>query len=113
MSSLTKTEAPEFCSNNRSFCQQEKGTRYIYINKEKLKDSDNNNLYIHENLCPGLREIYDACYYLKKEELISQVWSYNGSINIKIGNDVQEQSIKITHYDDIFEYIRNIGNLLD
>ena len=56
-----------------------------------------NNLYIMENLCPAYRSIFDSLTKLKNEDRVKKVWSYNGIINYKVTDDVNEKAVKVLH----------------
>ena len=59
------------------------------------------NLYIIENLCPTYKKIFNYRYKLKKDNKISIVWSYNGSVFFKKINSDEEYGQKVEHFDDI------------
>ena len=78
--------------------------------KEKL---NNKELFIMENLSPMNRKILDTCNYLKKKNLISSCWSYNGIINIKFSRDEDEIPTKLFHFEDIFFNIDDAEKFCD
>ena len=61
----------------------------ILKSKKKLPDKSTNNLgyqqklYVNENLCSGTKEIYSVARKLKKKNLVSSCWTYNGVVHIK------------------------------
>ena len=70
---------------------------------KKASDLGYKNVFITENLCPVNRKIFNRCYKLKKEGTIKNVWTYNGSVNVKlIDSDIGEV---INHFDDIDTYV--------
>ena len=56
-------------------------------------------IFVTENLCPVNRRIFNALYKLKKTNIITSVWSYNGNIFYRI--DENDDYIKADTLDDI------------
>ena len=63
------------------------------------------NVYAYENLCPGYRNIFNQCYKLKKENVLKDVWTKNGCVNITFPDD--EYEIAIAHFEEIEFYLNN------
>lgn len=62
------------------------------------------SIYIHENLCPSYKSIYEKCKNLMDDGDIKQLWTYNGVINCKYSNESSENPTKIYHYEDLQYY---------
>ena len=79
------------------------------INRKKLKDLDkeeigfpnSTKLFLNESLCPYYRGIWGKCRGLLLDKLISRLWTYNGTVTIKLSND-DEERLSITHDSDLF-----------
>ena len=65
------------------------------------------NVYIIENLCPRYKAIYDNCMGLKKKNLISHLWTFNGTIFIKKSDNRNEKPKRILHVSDLEYFFPN------
>ena len=59
------------------------------------------NLKIYENLCPEYKSIFNECYKLKSDGKITKMWTFNGIVNIKYTDTIDEKPTKIFHIDDL------------
>ena len=66
-------------------------------NRSKLKNINkkdfgfpNGELYLNESLCPYYRYLFGKCLAMKKEEKLTNVWSYNGTVRIRL----KDESVK-------------------
>ena len=64
-------------------------------------------LYIHENLCPRLRSIYEECDKIRRDGDIRKLWTYNGIVNIKKTENSNERPQKISHENDLHTLFPN------
>ena len=76
------------------------------LNKRFLKERVPyvENLYISESLCPKYRELFDECYKLKNECKIMYLWTFNGIINFKLSDRINEKAKRILHENDLEFY---------
>ena len=61
--------------------------------KKLLKEQNDplvNSCFISENLSPAMKELMVECKSLQQDNLITSVWTYNGSIKIKFKNGFEE-----------------------
>ena len=63
-------------------------------------------LNIIENLCPAFKSIFAEMKELKNTGNIAKVWTYNGLINYKITESVQEKP-KVIYHDSELAYFYN------
>ena len=68
-------------------------------NKKKLKNTQYNNYYITENLCPYNKKLFNILYKRKKNKDIHSLWSYNGNVFVKVREDYDR--VHVQHLDDI------------
>ena len=61
------------------------------------------NLYIHENLCPKYKAIFEKCNELKQQGLIKYVWTWNGMVHYKKNDNPYEHGKKVFHISDLEE----------
>ena len=81
--------------------------RKIFVNKNKLKSMDKNDLnfkpsghiYINESLCPHYRLILGRCARLKKAEKIVKYRTINGMVQIQLNE--HGNFIKLRHEDEL------------
>ena len=78
----------------------------INIDNEYCGLNNNSKIYIHENLCPTYKYIYETVYQLFKNDQIQQVWTFKGIVHIKL-NDSEEQH-KIVHINDLYDYLPDL-----
>ena len=72
-----------------------------------LKDTvEYKNVYFSENLCPTNRRMFNYLYKLKKQNKVSRVWVYNGTVCYKVPED--ETVYKATHISDVQYYFNNL-----
>ena len=76
----------------------------ILKSKKKLPDKSidlgfQDKLYINENLCNSVKDIYKEARKLKKKGLISSCWTYNGVVHIK-KRESDSKGKKIFHLAD-------------
>ena len=69
------------------------------------------NVFMYENLCPAFRSIEEKCRNLMDNELINQLWSYNGIIHFKYTNEKTEKPKKILHENQFNNLFPEFNNL--
>lgn len=80
-----------------------KNRKYVSkIEKNTISQTATKNLFIHENLAPMNKEIFDFCVERKKAGEIHKVWTFKGVVNLVHTDNVQEKPTKIYHYDDLW-----------
>ena len=86
-----------------------KHAKECLVNKSKLQYvvPEYKGLNIIENLCPKYKSIYDYCWSLKGNNKIKHLWTFNGTIFVKITDNKKEKYKKILHMHDIDFYIPN------
>ena len=57
-------------------------------------------IYIHENLCPRFRSIFEDCEKMKAEGEIKKLWTFNGIVNFKKSDNINERPKKIYQDND-------------
>ena len=73
-------------------------------NKKKLNSGKFKNYYIIENLCPYNKKIFNTLYKSKMNDEIHSVWSFNGQVYAKVGENDDPTHIKhMDEIDDLFE----------
>lgn len=77
-----------------------------YIDKYHCGIKKDSNIYIHENLCPTYKSIYETAYHLYKNEKIKNVWTFKGIVHIRM-NDSDEHH-KIVHFNELYEYFPDL-----
>ena len=84
-----------------------------YEAMEYRRDLRNTNYkyYIHENMCPTNRKIYNKCYKYKKNGDICDVWFSQGVVCIQIGED--DTPVRIFHVSDIKYFLYEEQNIED
>ena len=72
--------------------------------KKYLKDyiCEYPKIYIHENLCPRFRSIFEDCEKMKAEDEIKKLWTFNGIVNLKKSDNINER-LKNFYQDNDFE----------
>ena len=69
-------------------------------------------VFLHDNLCPGYKSIYDECLHKKRIGEIDSVWSHHGTVHIKPAES--DKPIKLFHVSDIEEHCyENQHNISD
>ena len=71
-------------------------------NSKELAKTIYKKLFISENLCPSNRKIFNYLYKRKKDSKINKVWTFNGSVFMKLSEDGDVHLIY--HYDELEEY---------
>ena len=63
-------------------------------NRSKLKTVDKKkfgfqkgDIYLNESLCPYYRYLFGKCLALKKDGKIDSVWSYNGTVRVRLTDE--------------------------
>ena len=59
-------------------------------------------IFIHENLGPRAKKIFDFCLRMQKEGVIYKVWTNKGITHFLYENDEHEKPTKVFHYDDLW-----------
>ena len=72
------------------------------VDKEEFGFPSETKLYLNESLCPYYRGIWGKCKGLLVDKLISRLWTYNGSVSIKLKDEEKERGKTITHDTDLF-----------
>ena len=65
------------------------------------KDLGFTNLRIMENLCPAYRSIFDSLSNLKRDGRIKKLWTFNGTVNFKFSDNINEKPNKVFHECDL------------
>ncbi len=58
-------------------------------------------IFIHDNLCPRYREIFNDLSDLKREGHVQQVWSYNGKVHYKQYDTRYGRGKRVYHLNDL------------
>ena len=84
-------------------------------NRRYLRDTINEfpRLYIHENLCPYNKSIFDKCLRIKTAGFIKRLWTYNGVVNFMISENPKEPPKKIHHVSELKNDFIKYGNILE
>ena len=59
-------------------------------------------IFIHENLGPRAKKIFDFCLKMQKEGAIYKVWTDKGITHFLYENDEHEKPTKVFHYDELW-----------
>lgn len=62
------------------------------------------NLQFNENLCPKYKLIYDRCMELWHQNVIRNVWTFNGTIFVKKTDNSSERPKTILHMSDLHHH---------
>ena len=60
-------------------------------------------IFIHENLGPRAKRIFDFCLKMQKEGKIFKVWTIKGVTNILFDNDRNEKPTQVFHYEELWD----------
>ena len=71
--------------------------------KTTFGQSMKGNIFIHENLCPQYKEIFDFCMSRKAVGELFKVWSFKGVTHILFDDDEYEKPTTVRHYDDLWD----------
>ena len=94
LKNLKLEKMPEiFCEPGGALVAESGSTIVKILLKKKQK------LYINENLCSGTLDIYSVARKLKKKNLISSCWTFNGVVHIK-KRESDHKGKKIFHLAD-------------
>ncbi len=63
-------------------------------------------IYIHDNLCPRYKEIFDKLSELKRERVVNHVWSFNGKVHYKQSDNRWVRGTRVFHMNDLEPLIR-------
>ena len=66
------------------------------------------NIFIHENLGPRAKKIFDFCLQMQRDGHIYKVWTVKGVTNFVYDNDENEKPTKVYHYDELWELFPNV-----
>ena len=80
----------------------------ILRGKKKLRNLDEGSknrlrtqkIYVNESLCPPYRKLLGKCNALLKRKLISNFYSVNGKLKIKLG-PADDRATDVKHEDDL------------
>ena len=102
---LKKRSNDRYCNVIVRFVNRKRAHQCLRQRKY-LKDTiwEHPNIYIHENLCPRYRSIFEKCENLKARGMIKKVWTYNGIVNYKKSDNLNERPKKIFHDSDFNNY---------
>ena len=73
------------------------------VEKNTFGQSMKTNIFIHENLGPRAKEIFDFCLKMQKDGVIYKVWTVKGITHFVFENNKREKPTKVYHYDDLWE----------
>ena len=65
-------------------------------------------IFIHENLGPRAKKIFDFCLQMQRDGKIFKVWTVKGVTNFVYDNDEHEKPTKVYHYDELWELFPNV-----
>ena len=101
---LKKRKGDKFTNVIVKFVNRKRAIQ-CFRNRKNFKDiRDFPNCYIFENLCPRFRSIFDECTDLKNSGEIKKLWTFNGIINFKKTDNLNERPKKLFHINDLNNY---------
>ena len=72
------------------------------ITNDTFGPSMNTKIFIHENLGPRAKKIFDFCLQQQREGHIFKVWTVKGVTNFIYENDRNEKPTQVYHYDELW-----------
>ena len=73
----------------------------VYYARKTLQGK---KIYINEHLTPECRNIFAKARALRKSNKISSAWTYNGTVFVKVSNNVSERPKKIVSDNDLDKF---------